>query len=250
MMDDFRHLFPNGSCDPGIIGPAYHLLEKMSGIRFVLKDLEGRYLYVNRCWLETNGLKELGQVVGKTAADLFPVWRAGRYLREDQRVITEGMIYDYEEFLLNSDGELERWRTVKAPWMEEDVIRGYVNIGTRLDSLEIEQRSDEIPDIIRMVASRACEPISIEEMAKEFNVSKRTLERKFKEEMQETLGSFRLKCRTLRAKRMLREGKTAADVATACGFCDQSHFSKVFKKQMGQSPKAYQLSLSRKRKEE
>lgn len=45
------------------------------------------------------------------------------------------------------------------------------------------------------------------------------------------------------ARRLLGEGQAPADVALACGFCDQSHLNRVFKARIGVSPGAYQAAM-------
>ena len=223
------------------IGPIRVLMESVQDMRLVIKDLESRYLYVNPCWLQENGLESLADVVGKTASEVFPKWQAARYLREEQRVIEEGHVYDYQEFLLNSDGEIERWRTIKAPWMEGGTLRGYVNIGTRLGATDLENRSDQIPQIVQTIAKQACQALSFDDLAASAGISRRTLERRFKAIMDETPQEFRTKCRMIQAKKLLRQGKTSIVVSEACGFFDQSHFTKSFTQQMDITPKQYQL---------
>lgn len=227
------------------IAPMFFLMDAVQDMRFVVKDRERRYLYVNPCWLESNGL-ESAQVIGKTASDVFPHWRAERYLREENRVIEEAHVYDYEEFLLNINGELERWRTVKAPWMVAGEVRGYLNIGTRLGSKDLEQRRDKIPEIVQAIAAQACQPMSIEKLALSLGISRRTLERRFKAEMDMSPLAFRTKCRILRARKMLLDGMNASEVSDSCGFSDQSHFCKAFASQVGITPKKFQLQSRRK----
>jgi AraC-like DNA-binding protein len=48
-----------------------------------------------------------------------------------------------------------------------------------------------------------------------------------------------------RARNMLRAGTTIADAAFACGFSDQSHFGRLFKKAFGQTPKAWLTMMRR-----
>lgn len=45
------------------------------------------------------------------------------------------------------------------------------------------------------------------------------------------------------AKIMLKSNHTISEVALGLGFSDSSHFSRVFKKYVGASPKQYQLGL-------
>jgi transcriptional regulator GlxA family with amidase domain len=48
---------------------------------------------------------------------------------------------------------------------------------------------------------------------------------------------FVLMLRIARAKRLLRKTQLPlADVATSCGFADQSHFTRAFHRVVGQSP--------------
>ncbi len=220
------------------------MMDAVRDMRFVVKDVKRRYIYVNDCWLECNGLKSSAQVIGKTAEDVFPHWRSERYLKEEHRVIDEGYTYDYEEFLLNVHGELERWHTVKSPWMEEGEVRGYLNIGTRLVSKDLEQRKDHIPEIVQMISDSACQSVSIEKLAHSLGISRRTFERRFKAEMDMSPLKFRTRCRVLRARKMLLDGMNVSVVSDACGFADQSHFCKVFASQVGMSPKKFQLQSS------
>jgi AraC family transcriptional regulator len=46
------------------------------------------------------------------------------------------------------------------------------------------------------------------------------------------------------ARRQLAvSGAALGDIAVAAGFCDQSHFSRLFKRYTGQTPAEYRLAL-------
>ena len=51
--------------------------------------------------------------------------------------------------------------------------------------------------------------------------------------------AYQLCLRMGHARRLLREGATAADVAVHCGFADQSHFTRHFKRLTGVTPMQY-----------
>ncbi|MEO8659527.1 MAG: AraC family transcriptional regulator [Bryobacteraceae bacterium] len=62
----------------------------------------------------------------------------------------------------------------------------------------------------------------------------------FKLSMGETVHGYVLRRRIARAKDLIKEGRTSlAEVATAVGFADQSHFTAVFRRQIGVTPKAF-----------
>ncbi|MDR1249956.1 MAG: AraC family transcriptional regulator, partial [Treponema sp.] len=62
----------------------------------------------------------------------------------------------------------------------------------------------------------------------------------FKEEMGENLSSYLNRLRVEKAEHMLTEtGLTLNEIASACGFEDQSWFSKIFKSFTGISPGRY-----------
>ena len=217
------------------------LFESVNKLRFVIKDTDHRYLYVNRVWKRGLGFtdEQAAKLIGKTAGDVFPKWRAGRYLKEEKKVMDERHVYDYEEYSMNHLGELERWRTIKAPWIVKDEVIGYVNLGTRL-GLALEQKKDTIPVEVSTLFKVACEQVSIEDLSKKLNMSRRTFERRFKDIMNETPQNFRMRCRILKAKHLLRSNHKVIDVALRCGLNDQSHFSKGCSKHVGKRPKEFQ----------
>ncbi|ARV61183.1 AraC family transcriptional regulator [Nostocales cyanobacterium HT-58-2] len=67
----------------------------------------------------------------------------------------------------------------------------------------------------------------------------------FKQSMGITPYQYVLQLRVERAKQLLKSQKmTICDVALACGFANQSHFTKHFRKLTGTTPKAYWKHLS------
>ncbi len=81
--------------------------------------------------------------------------------------------------------------------------------------------------------------LTIEELAKEANLSKFHFQRKFKKEFGLTIGQLKQQEKTIMAKNLLEKGKLSADVANELGFFDQSHFIKYFKKMWATTPKNF-----------
>jgi AraC-like DNA-binding protein len=129
---------------------------------------------------------------------LFPKWRAQRYIEEEEVVMRERLVQDYEEYQFNADGVVERWRTIKAPWVVDDEVIGYINLGISMGGA-LERRQDQLPPLVQELMKRACTHQSIDDICKELGVSRRTFERRFRAVMNETPQQFRLKCRLVKA---------------------------------------------------
>ncbi len=69
--------------------------------------------------------------------------------------------------------------------------------------------------------------------------------RAFKVSFQETPGEYVIRQRMRIAQdMMLTTGRPLADVALECGFCDQAHFSRLFRRVVGQSPSLWRRQFA------
>ncbi len=99
--------------------------------------------------------------------------------------------------------------------------------------------------VANYVQHHLSEPISADEIAKELYLSRPHLSTKFKAETGETLTDFILKEKTEEAKRLLRyTDKTGTAIAAYLGFSSLGHFSRVFKKYAGKTPREYREKYS------
>ena len=80
------------------------------------------------------------------------------------------------------------------------------------------------------------ESINLTDLAKQVNIDKWQLSRKFKPVFGITLFQHIHASRILKAKNMLSQQRSITDVALECGFCDQSHLTRCFKRFVGMSP--------------
>ena len=93
-----------------------------------------------------------------------------------------------------------------------------------------------IPQVIRYITEHFSEPLTLEDIAAEFFVSKSYLNRHFKAYTNSTVYAYIMALRLTHARRMLREGIPAVEAGRECGFSDYSTFYKAFKTQTGLSP--------------
>lgn len=96
-----------------------------------------------------------------------------------------------------------------------------------------------IPQVIRYITEHFSEPLTLEDIAAEFFVSKSYLNRHFKAYTNSTVYAYIMALRLTHARRMLREGIPAVEAGRECGFSDYSTFYKAFKTQIGLSPQQF-----------
>lgn len=225
------------------LGPLGQILGAAENIRLVVKDSDHRYLYANQGWLDSVDVQSEDLVLGKTVYDIFPRWRADRYHAEELEVLTRGLTIDTcEELILLEGSEVQLWRSIKAPRLNgAGEICGMVMIGILIDPEMLRRRlQDERPSAIDWMERNACETLTMDEVARRLNLSRRALERYFRDKTGDSPANYRLKCRLTRACQMLRNSdRTIASIAQDCGFHDQSHFAKAFRRNYEQSPGAW-----------
>ncbi|MGI6274873.1 MAG: AraC family transcriptional regulator [Acutalibacteraceae bacterium] len=100
-----------------------------------------------------------------------------------------------------------------------------------------------IPQVIRYLTEHFREPLRLDDLAARFFISKSYLNRHFKAYTNATVYAYLMALRITHARRMLREGATAAEAGRECGFSDYSTFYKAFKAQTGITPQEFKARV-------
>ena len=83
------------------------------------------------------------------------------------------------------------------------------------------------------------ERVSLAELSVVAGLSRYELVRRFRDQTDITPHAFQTNLRIAQARRLLSAGVAPAEVAAECGFADQPHLSRVFKRAVGVSPARY-----------
>lgn len=97
-----------------------------------------------------------------------------------------------------------------------------------------------VSGIIQYIGLNANRPLRAQEIADAFHLSPSAIQKKFKAETGSTIQQYITQHKVSEAKVMLKSGLTVTEVAVALGFFDSSHFSRVFKRITGSTPRRYQ----------
>ncbi len=92
----------------------YHSLVEVSPLSICRKDLEGRFTFANRRFLEISQIA-LEDLIGKTDFDLHPPELAEKYRSDDRAVLESGQVQEIIEERAILDGESTIMQSIKAP---------------------------------------------------------------------------------------------------------------------------------------
>lgn len=109
-----------------------------------------------------------------------------------------------------------------------------------LVSMQLSQNRKIVDKIKRMIEERISTDISVSSLSKAFNYNSNYLSRIFKLEAGVALQDYIIQVRIEKAKILLNEGERVSDVSAKVGYENLPHFSRIFKKTVGISPKQYQ----------
>jgi AraC-like DNA-binding protein len=228
--------------EPNVLHLA-ELFNHIDDVRAWIKDSEHRICWVNRTTFVLYSPDDpAGRgILGKTDHDLFPAFLADQYLLDDEYVLAGNRIVDRVEMNRLPDGTYVWHVTNKVPLVGQDGMTiGTAGITRPLDNSEAGATGTEFGPVLAYMRDHHDTSITNEQMARLAHMSLRTFERKF-------LSCFHLTPQAYLRKLRLRMASHAlvytndpmSVIAASCGFVDQSHFSREFRRHFGQSPREY-----------
>lgn len=226
--------------------PLDRLFDDLPNLVFFVKDREGRYLAVNRALVERCGFSDKAEVLGKRPSEIFSPPLGMRYERQDQRVVKIGRaVLDQLElhfypvrrrgWCLTNKYPIHDARTGEVAaiaGISRDVegsargaqARGFPELALALDALQ--ERIGDPPGVEHLAALCSLSPAKFARLVhRVFGLTPRQLLLKIR--LDEALHLLATTRRSL------------AEIAQATGFCDQSAFTRHFRRLAGLPPGAF-----------
>ena len=182
-------------------------------------------------------LEYLSRIDGESGALQQRLSRVGENgygvpLRGDALIYTTVLFSKIAELQAqNADAELMTGAIRRYLW---SVLEAY-----SLVESDVRGEPEVIPQVIRYITEHYNEPITLDDIAARFFISKSYLSRHFKAYTNSTVYAYIMALRITHARRMIREGVPAVEAGRDCGFSDYSTFYKAFKSQTGISPQQF-----------
>jgi len=229
------------------LGGLFDLMER--NYLFV-KDLDHRFCRCNRALWSELGLKSESEMLGNTDADYFPPSLAKDYVDHDLRVIKSGKPILGEIWLVPSQNSLRWYKINKFPIFGESEGKGKLVIGVAGLMVPYEGAGSVPPEYERIKPSlvlanrHSGAGISVKSMAAASGYSMNQFTRVFRFLFHMKPQDYLLRLRLGKSARLLRSSdKPIIEIATLCGFYDQSAFTKAFRRHNGLTPRNYRKQL-------
>lgn len=223
-------------------GP-YLMFNELEEILFFAKDLEGRLWAANRALLRRYNLKEESDIWGRTDFEFLPHKLATKFREDDLRIAATGQaMLDIVELYPDRYGVPDWFLTHKRPILDLDGrVQGVMGTIRVLETY----RGKAIPSMdlapaIAWLRDHFTEECSMNHLASLTGLSLRQFERKFKAMFKTTPQQFLIRMRVHEGCDQLRGTRlSVGDIAAACGFYDQSAFTRLFRQHIGMTPLQY-----------
>ena len=231
----FKKLGPNAESFRAILNTAPTLC-------FNMKDMNGRIMALNRRNCEICNIKDERDALGLTSFDLFPTDYAKTYDDLDNEVRKTGRPVLNRITTFPADRSKNLMISNLYPIFSAN---GHL-IGTaHAYTVTSESSIDEIHFrkmrfVSDYIAGHLSEDLSIKRLAELTNLSVSAFKRIFNNVFGASPGGYVLNARINQARTLLETSSTLLpDIAQECGFFDQSHFTRTFKKERGITPGEY-----------
>ncbi|SDH68325.1 AraC family transcriptional regulator [Pseudomonas panipatensis] len=221
------------------------LFDAMPGVVFFVKDRQARYVLVNQTLAQRCGVKQVRELLGLTAEQVFPARYGPIYTEQDRRVLSGGgQLSDQLELHLYPARQPGWCLTHKLALRDaEGAIIGMAGISCDLPGVPSSHPAyPRLAAVDAHIREHFDQPISLSELTELAGLSVAQLERYCKRIFQLTPRQMIHKARLGAATRLLAGELPITEIALRCGYTDHSAFSRQFRALTGLSPTQYRES--------
>lgn len=218
------------------------LFDRLGDVAFYVKSPDLRYVCGNDTMHELCGVESEDQFLGKAASDFFSPMSQRSDDAADALVLrTKQASAESVLLTLRLKGEPVWLARRRWPWLDErDECVGVIGLATRLDPPEKQSQAHvRLATAIEHIQTCFREPYDVVGLARRAGISVSQLERDFASLLGLTPRAYIAKVRLETAMDLLRGDGAIVEIAQACGYSDQSAFTRRFRRATGMSPSQY-----------
>jgi PAS domain S-box-containing protein len=221
------------------------LFEHLPDVYFFVKDVEGRFVRVNRAFVKLVQAGNERDVIGKRDGDFFPEGLARNYARDDRAVLESSQaMVDKAELVQHPDGSIDWFCTTKLPVLDAEAraigICGITRDVKRMSSNNAHFTAWE--PVLETMLNDYASPLDTASLARRVGLSVSQFNRQFRRRFHTTPRAYLTKVRVDVASHLLATSDLPlSQIALRTGFYDQSHFANQFVKHRGMPPSKYRV---------
>jgi AraC-like DNA-binding protein len=220
----------------------FDLFDSLPETFFYAKDVESRFVRLNRANQSIYGVDSEEPLLGKTDLDFHPPLLASAYIAEDQRVLASGRPCVNQVWLVPYlHGPLQWFVSSKTPLFDNaGEVAGLAGVMYPIETPDKQACFGRLEPAVKYMEQRFSDALTMAEVAHRCELSSTHFNRLFRQLLRMSPSDYLLALRIQHARQLLgRSSKSVAEVASATGFFDQSHFTKRFREATGMTPREY-----------
>ncbi len=218
------------------------LFDALPDATFYMMDDQDRIMAYNRRNCENSNIRNEMEIVGRKSSEVFPSVLAEVYMARDREVRRTGKPILNRVYSHGADRSTDL-RIVNIYPLRD--VRGKV-IGTVCLYRTVASTESKpnwygaIKTAVAYIDEHFAERLSLADLARVSGMSVPSFRRTFAQVMEMTTGDYIATIRINHARKLLSTtGLKVYDIAEACGFYDQSHFIRTFKRLRRLTPAQY-----------
>jgi AraC-like DNA-binding protein len=219
------------------------MISAIPDVNVFIKDVNSRWVMCDDGFVAMLGCRSKDEVIGKTDTDFFPPHISAVFLDGDRQVMRTGKpLLNHYEMVLREDFTLEWYVTHKFPlWNEAGRIIGIAGINTRASRVDNPVLGDpQLNRALEHIRMHYGEKISVETLASTAGMSRRSFERQFRQAIGCSSLTYLRRVRINAVCRaILCSARSLSEIALSCGYSDQSHMTREFRRLVGGTPREY-----------
>ncbi|MEN9662362.1 MAG: hypothetical protein RL324_1311 [Verrucomicrobiota bacterium] len=227
--------------------PAIKLFDQLPDTLFWIKDSRGRFRWVNMALVLLSGRISRWDLLGATDKNFTDTSQIDQFHHDDAKALTgEPVVGHIELVVFNHVG---RWYdTTKLPLRNlRGRIVGTIGVAVPMHHEDAAtSRGAPLAMAMNYIGKHYREPLTNRKIAKVCGMSLRVFQRQFGEAYHSTPRAY---IRTLRIRMscqaLVFANRPLSTIAHECGFSDQSHYSREFRRTMGMPPRDYRTKYRR-----
>ena len=221
-------------------------MEDARDTAFYIKDLHQRIVAINRRNREICNIARAEDALGRRSDELFAPQRAEAYMKPDREVIATGKpVLNLVRFIPEDRSLSYMCSNIYPVFGTDGKVIGSMRFYHVVDKPKRERdRLDRLQTIAKHITENCTKPLRLADLAKSANLSLTAFKRDFTAVFDMPPGHYILNARINASLKLLKdESRSLSDIALACGFCDQSHFCRIFSRIRGKTPSAYRREI-------